>query len=143
MTLEQKIFRPKNNLIFKRKDRMNLQEFTTEAISSIVQAIKIADGTSDREVKLSKLETSRTIEFDIAVSATEKSEGDLHGGIKVLSIIDAGGKNSKEITNSTVSRIHFGVNVNEYTKDQINQHKAREAANIEMSKQNNRINQAR
>ena len=122
---------------------MNLQEFTSEAISSIVQAIKQADTVSDREIKLTKLETSRTIEFDIAVTATERDEGGLHGGIKVLSFIDAGGKSSREVINSTVSRIRFGVNVDRLTKKEMAEQKSAEMAQVEGNRQKHLINQAR
>ena len=122
---------------------MNLQEFTSEAISSIVQAIKQADGVSDREIKLTKLETSRTIEFDIAVSATEKLAGDVHGGIKVLSLIDAGGKSSSEITNSTVSRIKFGVNVDRLTKEEMIADKVTDRQHVASVRANKQLNSAR
>ena len=122
---------------------MNLQEFTSEAISSIVQAIKIADRGSDREIKLTKLETSRTIEFDIAVSATEKSADGIHGGIRVLSLIDAGGKTNREITNSTISRISFGVNVNRLTKEEMAVEKAEEEAKNKLVRAHLQKNQAR
>ena len=95
---------------------MELEQFTKKIISDIVRAV---DGVSDelqREVSLRDTKDTRTIEFDIAIT-TEKTDGvGGEAGIKVIEFIQGKGEISKEVKNSTVSRVKFGVNVNFWTK---------------------------
>ena len=98
---------------------MELKEFINKAINEIVEATKLSNQDADREIKLAKLSTDRTIEFDIAVSVEGKSEGQIGGGIKVWGFVEGGASKSNEITNSTVTRIKFGVNVGEKTKAEV------------------------
>ena len=122
---------------------MELKDFINKAITDIVEATKLSDQNSDREVKLASLNTNRTIEFDIAVSAEEKSEGKMGGGIKVWGMIEGGAGKTSAITNSTVSRLRFGVNVDENTKEEVQLQKQKELAYRESIRQKNQINQAR
>lgn len=50
----------------------------------------------------------REVEFDIAVTASEKDSGGKEAGIKVLSV-SLGGSNATESVNNTVSRIKFTI----------------------------------
>jgi len=95
---------------------MDLKTFITKAVKDIVEAAEEVSTSAVRQIKLDKHENKRTIEFDIAVSAEESTEGGGKGGIKVLEFFEIGGGASKEVKNSTVSRIQFGVNVDSYTK---------------------------
>jgi hypothetical protein len=52
----------------------------------------------------------KEVNFDIAVTATDKLEGQVGGGIKVFAL-DFSGKGSTATENSTVSRISFSVTI--------------------------------
>jgi hypothetical protein len=49
------------------------------------------------------------VEFDVAVTATDKHEATGKGGIKVFTIAELGGEGSKSKERSTVSRIKFSI----------------------------------
>lgn len=97
---------------------MNLEQFVSESIQGVVR------GLDDAGVKLGGKNVGlyskgtgdqRHIEFDIAVSASNKlgsSKGG-GGGIKVLEFFEArgGAEKQKESLNTTVSRIKFGARV--------------------------------
>ncbi len=122
---------------------MELQEFISKAVSDIVNATNEANSVSDRDIQLASVDTSRTIEFDIAVSAEEKVEGSGKGGIKVLGFIEAGGGISKEVVNSTVSRIRFGMNVGTQTKAQDAADRASQMQAVERARERNHLNSAK
>ena len=121
---------------------MELQEFVTKAISDIVNATKAANELSERDIKLHSMDTNRTIEFDIAVSAEEKMEGGAKGGIKVWGILEGSGGASKEATNSTVSRVRFGVNVDTNTRAENQAQDAQLQNQITAARRNNETNWA-
>lgn len=91
---------------------MDLKSFLEKAITDILDGIKAANKNSDYPIGLvRKIEDSKAIDFDIAVSA-EDSQGENAGaGIKVLSFLDLGGGLESQQKNSSVSRIKFSVMV--------------------------------
>lgn len=95
---------------------MELKEFIQKVIADAVDAVDGYSINSEREVSLVSMGDRRTIEFDIAVSAEEKTEFKGSGGVRVLSFVEAGAGAGSETKNSTVSRITFGVNVSPLTK---------------------------
>lgn len=97
---------------------MDLKEFISNTITDIVSAIEETSGNLGRDVFLNENEQIRTIEFDVAVSAENVIEGEGKSGVRVLQVVDIGGKVKKENKNSTVSRIRFGVHVNKFTREQ-------------------------
>jgi hypothetical protein len=109
---------------------MNLLEFVSQAISEIVQAVDDVGTKSSRSIYLESTGETRTIEFDIAVSAEEMSAAKGGAGIRVLQFMEAGGDMTSEIKNSTVSRIRFGVRVSKTTKNEAE----RAATNMLMSR---------
>ena len=94
---------------------MELKEFIKKVVADIVEAIDESSATASRNISLEKRDEKRTIEFDVAVTAEETSKKGGSAGVRVLSIGVDGGM-GKEIKNSTVSRITFGVDVDHYTK---------------------------
>jgi hypothetical protein len=54
---------------------------------------------------------AKDVQFDVAVTVTDTSEGSAGAGIKVASFIEIGGKGSKATTSEAVSRIQFSVPV--------------------------------
>lgn len=122
---------------------MELKEFINKAIDDIVEAVKLSDNSAERKIILSGANPNRTIEFDIAVSAEEKTEGSVEGGIKVLSLAQGKAGKRNESTNSTVTRIKFGVNVSEYTKHQEEPYNAQSRALVEERRRNKSLNSAR
>ena len=88
-------------------------------IVDIVEAVEEASAESKREIKLDDVEEkARTIEFDVAVTVENNIEGTGKAGIKVVQFIQGEGEISKEVRNSTVSRVKFGVRVGSWTKEE-------------------------
>ncbi len=90
---------------------MELKDFIKKALSEIIEAVDEVSESGPREVHIRSNENHRDIEFDIAVTATSTTTGEAGGGIRVMQFIEAGGSKTNEVTNMTVSRIGFGVNV--------------------------------
>ncbi|WGF90770.1 hypothetical protein [Marinivivus vitaminiproducens] len=98
---------------------MDLADFVTNALVQIQTGVANAiDQRSDKAGVISPLSNSKIItkgeiqivEFDVAVTASDKTDVDGHAGIKVLSLnIGGGGSTSSQL--STVSRMRFSVPV--------------------------------
>lgn len=97
---------------------MELKEFVSKVIEDTMKAVDECGKTSSRDVHLANRPDRRTIEFDVAVSAEEKTTATGKAGVKVLAFIEAGGNIGSESKNSTVSRITFGVDVSNMTKNE-------------------------
>lgn len=97
---------------------MELKEFIKKVIDDAIQGVDESSLNASRSVNLARRDDKRTIEFDVAVSAEEKTTTEGKAGVKVLSFIEAGGNLGSEVKNSTVSRITFGVDVNNMTKQE-------------------------
>jgi len=101
---------------------MTLQEFIRNSL------LQIADGAHEARRRneniaipvsaLGKADASCTaidrragflVEFDVAVTASEKRIKDVSGGIEVASLLKVGGKRSADSEQSSVSRIRFCV----------------------------------
>jgi hypothetical protein len=117
---------------------MELKEFISKVISDITDAVNESTSKSLREVTLTKTNDKRTIEFDVAVSAEEKTTIEGKAGVKVLAFVEAGGNMGSESKNSTVSRITFGVDVDTFTKDE----RSAQQTMFERNRRNNQINPA-
>src|SRR5437867_1190034 len=94
---------------------MELNEFVQKTISEIVSAVNTSGEKSGKRINLiSNYSTGgKDIEFDISVAVEEKGVNEGGGKIKVLSLLEIGGKKTSEVTNSVVNRIKFGVSVSE------------------------------
>lgn len=88
---------------------MELKEFVKNALKEIIEAVDEVNESASREIRLQGNEGSRSVEFDIAVSASEKGTSDGGAGIRVLHFVEIGGKVGSEVTNTTISRIKFGI----------------------------------
>ena len=102
---------------------MELREFVRDSLIAILDGVKQAQD----EIHLQKVgaavnprfedsgslqeEDVQTMEFDIAVSVNEKSEGGGGGSVKVVGIFDAGGRISQSVESGSVSRIKFSLKV--------------------------------
>jgi len=95
---------------------MNLEEFVTKVLVDLDHAVEKARGQMNRDVYFSSNQSTRTIEFDIAVSAEESDEKSGKAGVRVLQFAEGGGQLSKSNKNSTVSRIQFGLHISQDTK---------------------------
>ena len=75
--------------------------------------LKEATKATDKKVELYSTgkTNQRHIEFDVAVTVADKKQKSGTGGIQVLKIIQIGGNKSSEATNTTVSRIKFGIRI--------------------------------
>jgi len=97
---------------------MELKEFVNKVILDIVSAVDDAKEKSVRNLSLQSSKDNRTIEFDVAVSVENMDKKEGKAGIKVLEFMEGGGNIEKEIKNSTVTRIKFGIFVDTWTKAQ-------------------------
>jgi hypothetical protein len=102
---------------------MELEEFIHNTIVQIMSGIKAAqkewgaecsgdgvispawDGPDDF------VNRTQEVKFDVAVTASAKTDGGASGGIKVVMALDVSGKVNHSVENSTVSRISFAVPV--------------------------------
>lgn len=97
---------------------MELKEFIKRVLTNITEAVEESRTSSMRDMHLDNLKDQRTVEFDVAVTAENVTSASGKAGVKVFSVIEAGGEASKETKNSTVSRIKFGVYIDRYTKEE-------------------------
>lgn len=98
---------------------MELKDFVKKVIMDLDQAITEANENTNRKVKFKGVKESRTaLEFDVAVTVESTDSGKGGEGIKVWGIGEAGGDISSKQKNSTVSRVSFGVDISELTKEE-------------------------
>ncbi len=103
---------------------MELREFVTETLIAILEGVQeairhtqktqtvgsISPVWSTKEgEKLDWKEYVQPVEFDVAVTATDKSEVSGKGGIKVFTVGDVGAGGSRGSERSSVSRIKFSI----------------------------------
>jgi hypothetical protein len=99
---------------------MELQEFICNSLVQIMAGIASAKGKYDSRLSgdgvicptwngpSNQKDRMQEVKFDVAVTATSKTEGGGGGGIKVVAL-DLSGKIDRSVENSTVSRISFSV----------------------------------
>ena len=102
---------------------MDLKEFTIKALTDIVEAVDNVKKIAIRDIYLSDSKNNRTIEFDIAVSVENTDTKGAKAGIKVLQFVQGSGDVLREVKNSTVSRILFGVYVETSTRAELAKHR--------------------
>jgi len=104
---------------------MELKQFIKKAITDIVESVDEVSEVAARAVQLDSSKETRSIEFDIAVTVEKGSKAQGTAGIRVLEFAQGGGELSQETRNSTVSRVKFGVNVSQLTKEKAKEISAR------------------
>lgn len=106
---------------------IKLEDFITEVLGQIIKGVKNADAVAAEHEAIINPPAYRStqgylyhdvdhnignsieeIEFDIAITAVEKSEGKAGAGIFV-SVIGLGAQTKEGLENSTISRIKFSV----------------------------------
>ena len=97
---------------------MELKDFVKNVLKDVTEAVDEYRSESSRDMHLDNMKDQRTVEFDVAVAAEDFTSATGKAGIKVFSLIEGGGEVSKEVKNSTVSRIKFGVHVDRWTKQE-------------------------
>jgi hypothetical protein len=104
---------------------MELREFVTETLMAIQDGIAEAIRRAVEKQSTEKHFTgiinpvwegeddwkahTQTIEFDVAVTESDKTSAGGKGGVKVLSVVEIGSEGSKVWEQSTVSRIKFSI----------------------------------
>lgn len=108
---------------------MELQTFIENSLLAITQGVEAArkvshgvapslvqpgeddkvDGTFFTRTGNGNIQPVFMVEFDVAVTASDKTSGSASGGIRVLDFLSADGKRSTEKAAFTVSRIKFKV----------------------------------
>lgn len=101
-----------------KSKNMELGEFVSTVLSDLVNAVEEASTKSIRDIHLSQRQDSRTVEFDIAVTAENTLSGGGKAGIKVINFFEINGGAEGAVRNSTVSRVQFGVTIDTSTKAQ-------------------------
>lgn len=97
---------------------MELKQFVKSVLIDVVNAVEETRKESSRDMRLDAGKDQRTVEFDIAVTVEDATTSSGKAGIKIFQVIEGGGDISKELKNSSVSRIKFGVYINSLTKDE-------------------------
>ena len=98
---------------------MELREFVAEALSAILDGVEdaIRAAPADRQGKIAPViageedwsKAPLPVEFDVAITVTDKTSAGGKGGIKLFSAAEIGGEGSKAWERSTVNRIKFSV----------------------------------
>ena len=104
---------------------MELRDFVTESLVQIQEGVqeaihRIMRSPSQNAGKINPLWTDRTgssswrdyvqkVEFDVAVTVTDKQGREGKAGIKVFEVAELGGGSSKSTEQSSVSRIKFTI----------------------------------
>ncbi|MFH1894674.1 MAG: trypco2 family protein [Patescibacteria group bacterium] len=97
---------------------MELKQFVKSVLKDVVDAVEEMRQESSRDMHLNVGENKRTVEFDIAVTVEDSTSSSGKAGIKVFQVVEGGGGISKDLKNSSVSRIKFGVYIDELTKEE-------------------------
>jgi hypothetical protein len=107
---------------------MELQEFICNSLMQIMAGIASAKGKYDSRSSgdgvicptwngpTDQKDRMQEVKFDVAVTATSKTEGGGGGGIRVIAL-DISAKAGHSVENSTVSRISFSVPILPPTTD--------------------------
>jgi hypothetical protein len=103
---------------------MELKQFVKSVLKDVVDAVEETRHESSRDMHLDAGKDHRTVEFDIAVTVENATAKTGKAGIKVFQLIEGGGDVSKELRNSSVSRIKFGVHIASWTKEEEARHNA-------------------
>lgn len=121
---------------------MNIEEFVTNVLIDLDRAVNNARSETARDISFTQTADSRTVEFDIAVSAETLDEASGKAGVRVLSVVEAGGDLKQSNKNSTVSRVKFGVHIEPLTREENEQRAAefREASARRRANLNARLN---
>ena len=101
---------------------MDLTEFVTETLVAIQKGVLAAINRMDdehivgtinpvwlAEGKIDWKDYTQPVEFDVAVTTTDKASGGGKGGIKVLGLAEFGGEGAKSLEHSMVNRIKFTI----------------------------------
>ena len=114
---------------------MELKEFTKTVLKELLEAVEEVRKEASRDLRLISNTTNRTVEFDVAVTVENEVHGKATGGIKVLNFMQVQGDSGGTSKNATVSRVKFGIDINQFTKEEERQHEA--SNNAAMSNYNN------
>ena len=97
---------------------MELKEFIKKIVGDTIEVVDEVSSSASRIVNLASRTDKRTVEFDVAVVVEEETKAGGKAGVKVFSLIDAGGDMSKGQKNVSTHRITFGVDVDSMTKNE-------------------------
>ncbi|MFZ3079680.1 MAG: hypothetical protein WA109_08340 [Bellilinea sp.] len=88
---------------------MELKEFVSETLTQIIDGVKIAQTqASETNAVIARDGDYVKVEFDVAITTTDVTEGKVGAGIFVASI-NLGGQARGEISNQTLSHIMFSI----------------------------------
>ena len=95
---------------------MYLKEFVKTVVLQIDAALSEAREISARDILITNSANSKSVEFDIAVTAESGDISKIGGVIKVLEFFSLGTESTDIVKNESVSRIKFGINLSDRTK---------------------------
>lgn len=102
--------------------RMGLKDFVADVISQIYEGVTEAIADHDRRHAVGRINPPRrladgsydwgvqNIDFDIAITASDKKSGEGGGGLQVY-VLNASGKQSKSHENTMTNKIKFSIPV--------------------------------
>lgn len=90
---------------------MELKEFIKQSLVDITTGVDEAAKETNKPMAVVSSGDNRTVEFDIAVTVEGRSGSQAGAGIKVLELVNIGGKISSDSANTNVSRVRFGVSI--------------------------------
>jgi hypothetical protein len=101
---------------------MELKDFVKTVLLDLDKAVTEVNESSGRVMRFKGVKEARTsVEFDVAVTVERNDNHQGGGEIKVWGIAEAGLESNVENRHSTVSRVSFGIHVDEYTRDELTQ----------------------
>ncbi len=105
---------------------MELKEFVKKVIMDLDQAVSEANNETSRVVRFKGVREQRTaLEFDVAVTVESNNSVEGGGGIRVWGIGQVAAAGSSDFRNSTISRVTFGIDIAELTKQEDENEKRR------------------
>lgn len=123
---------------------MELKEFVKKVIMDLDEAVSEANDETKREIRFKGVKEHRTaLEFDVAVTVETSNSGKGGGEIKVWGIGEVGATTATEFKNSTISRVSFGVDISEKTKNEIKLEGDEMAKRVLETRERNSLNSAR
>lgn len=92
---------------------MELDEFIKDVVVKIEKGLADANTElSDKKAALYSRRGENDIEFDIAVTSRVSTEAGGKAGVKIVSVVDIGGKMGSSASHENASRIKFGLSLN-------------------------------
>ena len=95
---------------------MDLREFVAMSLTQIAQGVKDANGEGANFSLPSGIADDTKVMFDVAVTAHSKTSGGGEASLAIAGVLTLGGSGDRSAATEHVSRVRFGVQVEEDLK---------------------------